>query len=103
MDYYQRAALGEVLVPDEITSTGEKQQKLVKFVSGQYNAYRGNYSGNIKIDEDGYGGYRIKNYGMSMNVTLNHFDFLGLLQNKVRYLVPNRDSPVQNAIEIYLG
>ena len=74
MDYWQQVSLEEVLVPDVIKSSGEKQQQLVKLVSEQYNAYRGNYSGNIKFDDDGYGGYRSKNYGISMNVTLIYFD-----------------------------
>ena len=50
MDYYAQDSLGEVLVPDEITSSNGDYEKLAKLVSEQYFAYTGNYSGNTKFD-----------------------------------------------------
>ena len=53
LDYRVQASLGDVLQPVEITSHNqddEKHKQVVKLVTEQYNAYRGNYSGNIKFD-----------------------------------------------------
>ena len=57
MDWLARESLGDILDPDAIkSSTGEydEQLKLTKLVSNQYNAYKRNFSGNLKFDiEDG--------------------------------------------------
>ena len=57
MDWGAQAALGDILVPDAITSSNgehEEQRKLAELVSEQYNAYKMNFSGNLKFDiEDG--------------------------------------------------
>ena len=53
LDYRVQASLGDVLQPVEITSHNqddEKHKQVVKLVTEQYNAYRQNYSGNIKFD-----------------------------------------------------
>ena len=54
---YVRLSLEDVLYPDGITSNNveyEKLKKQTKWVTEHYNAYKGNYSGNIDFDkEDG--------------------------------------------------
>ena len=62
LDWAAQASLGEVLIPDAIKSSNgdfEKQEKLTKLVSDRYNAYKRNYSGNIKFD--------IKNRGKNLH------------------------------------
>ena len=59
LDYSAQASLQNVQIPlpKDTRSDNhdfEKQQKLAKMVTEQYNGYRGNYSGNINFDiEDG--------------------------------------------------
>ena len=62
MGYRAQASLGDILVPDAITSSNgeyEEQLKLAKLMSDQYNAYKRNYSGNLKFDIE-YGGKNLK-------------------------------------------
>ena len=62
MGYRAQASLGDVLVPDAITSSNgeyEEQLKLAKLMSDQYNAYKRNYSGNLKFDIE-YGSKNLK-------------------------------------------
>ena len=50
-DLYVRQSLEDVLYPEDITTNNEeKLEKLTKLVTGHYNAYKGNYSGNIDFD-----------------------------------------------------
>ena len=52
---YAQLSLEDVLFPDKITSTNKENEKLkkwTKLVAEHYNAYKGNYSGNIGFDAD---------------------------------------------------
>ena len=62
MGYGAQASLGDILVPDAITNSNgeyEEQLKLAKLVSEQYNAYKRNFSGNLKFDIE-YGSKNLK-------------------------------------------
>ena len=51
---YVRQSLEDVLYPGEITTNNEEYEKLKNqkaWVTEHYNAYKGNYSGNIGFDE----------------------------------------------------
>ena len=53
--YYDQEVLSDVLHPDEITSNNveyEQLKEITKYVTEIYNAYKGNYSGNIDFDAD---------------------------------------------------
>ena len=81
LSYGAQASLGHVLVPDKITSRHpeyEKQQKLEELVTKQYNAYRGNFSGNIKFDIEDESKINcretISNFSKSFQVIKNHLN-----------------------------
>ena len=77
MDWSARASLGDILVPDAIKSSNgeyEEQLKLAKLMSYQYNAYKRNFSGNLKFDiEDGSKNLKRKNNLKRENKVYNFF------------------------------
>ena len=53
--YYDQEVLSDVLYPDKIKSNNVEYEQLkenTKYVTEIYNAYKGNYSGNIDFDAD---------------------------------------------------